>query len=221
MTTALMEAPDTKAIEREAHAAIAQANAITINDNPSLVAASDVLKGYKTIQKRIDYELDPIIKSQRDALDRQRDLKKKLSEPVEQAERIVKCKIAAYQREQEEIRRAEEIRLREEARKAAEERRLQEAVALEQAGDKRAAEAMIAAPVAPPPVVVPVSTPKIAGVSMRQNWKFRIVDERAIPREYLKADEVKIGGYVRSMKGDAKIPGVEVYCEDVVSSTGL
>jgi hypothetical protein len=53
---------------------------------------------------------------------------------------------------------------------------------------------------------------------MRENWKFRVTNEKLIPREYLKADEIKIGGVVRALKGSTNIPGVEVYNESIINA---
>ena len=72
-------------------------------------------------------------------------------------------------------------------------------------------------PVQVAPVVVPKSVPKVSGMSIRDNWKFKITNEKLIPREYLKVDEVKIGQVVRALKSATNIPGVEVYNEGTVS----
>ena len=60
--------------------------------------------------------------------------------------------------------------------------------------------------------------PNAAGLSLREDWKFAIVDAASIPREYLVPDEVKIGRIVRVLKGEAKIPGVRIWSEKSVSS---
>jgi hypothetical protein len=66
--------------------------------------------------------------------------------------------------------------------------------------------------------VIPKSVPKVAGISMRENWKFRIVNEKLIPREYLKVDDVKIGAIVRALKGATNIPGIEAYNESIINA---
>lgn len=66
-------------------------------------------------------------------------------------------------------------------------------------------------------VKVEASTPKVAGIRARVNWKFRIVDANKIPRAYLKADEVAIGQFVREAKKAGEvIPGIEAYSEDSI-----
>lgn len=55
-----------------------------------------------------------------------------------------------------------------------------------------------------------------ANVSIVERWSFRIVDETALPREYLAPDMRKIQGVVDALKGSAHIPGVETYRDDTV-----
>ena len=69
-----------------------------------------------------------------------------------------------------------------------------------------------AASLAPAPgVVLPKTAPKTA--NRRMVPKFRITNEALIPRQYLKPDDVKIGGVIRSLRGAANIPGVTYYEE--------
>src|SRR6185437_2956841 len=97
---------------------------------------------------------------------------------------------------------AEEQRLAEIARKEAEDRALAEAQVLEARGEGHLAEiVMQEALAAPAPVVVVAATvQKVEGIASRKNWRYRIVNEALIPREYLSPDPVKIGAIVRSQK---------------------
>ena len=69
-------------------------------------------------------------------------------------------------------------------------------------------------------VKVKPSIPKMAGIVGRTNWRFRVVDESAVPQKYLKSDDVLIGAMVRATKdkekAEAECPGIEVYSEDSV-----
>ena len=94
---------------------------------------------------------------------------------------------------------------------------MQEALEAEAQGETETADAIINEPAYVPPVVVAKTLPKVAGMSIRENWTFRIVNPNLIPREYLKVDEVKIGGVVRSLKEQCRIPGIEVYKESTVA----
>lgn len=208
-------------LEQESHAVVTQARGMVISSVPDLESAATFLRNVKTVLKRIDETFDGPIKAAHDAHKAMLDAKKRHAAPLQDAERTVKTKMSAYQAEQERLRREEEARLRELARKQEEERMLREAEAAEAAGDNRAAEEILAAPVAPPIVVVPTAVPKIEGVKTRKVWKFRITAPAKIPRTWLVPNEQAIGAYVRQMRGDACIPGVEVYAEDSIAAAGF
>lgn len=117
----------------------------------------------------------------------------------------------AYDQEQERQRQEKQRELEAKARKEAEERQLEAAAAAEAAGDKEGAEEIINEEVFAPPVEIAKSVPQVDDIHYRDNWKFVIEDAGLIPRKYLMPDEKKIGGVARSMKLDAKIPGVKVW----------
>lgn len=59
-----------------------------------------------------------------------------------------------------------------------------------------------------------VAEPPVAdGISTQERWLYEVVDENALPREFLMRDDRKIGEYVRTMKAQAQIPGVRVWPE--------
>jgi hypothetical protein len=189
-----------------------------IKNNEDYTRAGEVLLKIKAIRKRIEETFKPI-KQKMDAAKKEvLDQEKAADKPLAEAESYIKPLIASYLAEQERIRKEEEDRLREIARQEEEERRLQEAIAAEQSGEKEAAEEIISAPVQAPPVVVPKSVPKVSGVSMSKQWKFRVTDSNKVPRQYLMVDEQKVGGVVRALKDQANIPGIEIYSVDVVSA---
>jgi hypothetical protein len=196
-----------------------QAHMITaITNNNDYVKAGNILLTIKDIRKKIEATFKPI-KQKFDAAKKEvLDQEKAADRPLIEAENWIKPLISGYLIEQEKIRQAEERRLQEQARKEEEERRLLEAIEAEKNGQQDEAQAIIDAPVQAPPVVVPKAVPKVEGISMRENWKFRITSEKAIPREFLKVDEVKIGAYVRAMKSAGNIPGVEIYNEATIGA---
>jgi len=194
-----------------------KAKALIIQSNDDFIKAGEILTVIKSLRKEIDATFDPIITKAHEAHKEAIAQKKKVDAPLVEAEGIVKPRMAAWNAEQERLRREEEERLREIARKEEEERRLKEAIAAEQAGNKEEAQAIIEAPIEVAPIIVEKTTPKPAGVSFTKQWKFRITDPNKIPRQYLKVDEVAIGGVVRSLKDKTNIPGVEVYAVDGVS----
>lgn len=149
-------------------------------------------------------------------------------EPLEAAKRYLSTQIGQFDAAEEQRRRVEEARLQEvvrqeaeaEARRVAEDRAILDAIEAEGAGDAKAAAALLNNPVPVEvyvaPVILPTSVPKTAGVSARKAFKFRITDVNAINRDYLVADEKKIGQVVRALglKAAAQIGGIEVYEEN-------
>lgn len=45
------------------------------------------------------------------------------------------------------------------------------------------------------------------------NWKFRVADLAAVPREYLIVNETLVGKLVRNSEGKLQIPGIDIYDE--------
>lgn len=211
------QTPEIKEVNALALSVPEQAKQITIKTMADYTRASDIIMSIKAIRKKITDTFKPIKQKMDAAKQEVLDQEKAADAPLKEAEAWLSPQIIEWNREQERIRKAEEDRLRKIAEEEEKERLLNEAVAAEQSGNKEEAEAIISAPIQAPPVVVPKAVPKVPGMSIRENWKFRITNEKLIPREYLKADEVKIGQVVRAMKSAANIPGIEIYNEGVIS----
>ena len=206
-----------------------RATALTIASPQTYSDAGELLKDIKALRKEVDAAFDPIIEAAHKAHKEANTQKKRAELPLIEAEQILKRGLIAYDTEQERIRLVEERRLQALAREQEEARQLAEAAELERMANaatdlvdgyqlRREAEAVLEAPIVAPVVVVEKATPKIAGLSYREVWKFRVVDATKVPREYLAVDEQKIGGVVRAMKGAVNIPGIEVYAEKVASA---
>lgn len=196
-----------------------QAKQITaIKTDEDYTRAGNILLTIKEIRKKIEATFKPI-KQKMDAAKKEvLNQEKAADQPLAEAEAYIKPLIAGYMAEQERLRLEEEKHLREIARKEEEERQLQAAIQAEAEGQKEEADAIISAPVQAAPVVVPKSIPKVAGVAMVKQWKFRVVDAAKVPRQYLMVDEQKIGAVVRALKDQTNIPGVEVYSVDSISA---
>ena len=132
------------------------------------------------------------------------------TKPLQEAKKVIGQKAYTWKREEDEKRRREEARLREEAQQRAEEERLREASQLAAEGKEEQADQVLEKPIiVEAPKIERVS--KVENAAMRENWQFEIVDENAIPREYLIPDRVKIGKVVKALKGETKISGVKVF----------
>ena len=58
---------------------------------------------------------------------------------------------------------------------------------------------------------------KAQGISTRVMWRWRVVDATAVPREYLSIDPAKVDAVVKAQQDGAKIPGIEVYREEIMA----
>lgn len=127
-----------------------------------------------------------------------------------EAEGIIKPKISKYMKERDD-RLAAEAREREAAeRKRIEDAQIAEAAHAEKQGEPEKAEVLASRPIVVAPSI-PEPVKKVAGISRRKSWKYRIADKNLIPRKYWVLDEKKIRAQVNSLGMDAEIPGVEVY----------
>lgn len=230
MTTAAapvvaVENPATAQVAQEATDLVAVARALTVqNDDDYRLAASFLTEKVKPLLRQIDDTFDPIVTAAHRAHKTALEAKKKVADPVLAAERTVKGALSTYTQRQEQERRRLEEQIRKAEQERAEREALERAAELERQGHHEEAEAMtdqlIAAPPPAPPVVLPPATPKVAGVSTRENWQYRIVDASKIRPEFMTPDLQKIGGVVRSMKGAAAqvVGGIEVYNQPTVSA---
>lgn len=188
-----------------------QVREIAIVDNETYISAGELLVAVKDLRREADKRFDPIIKKAHEAHKEAIKQKSEVDEPLAIAQRILAGKIKGYDDKLERERREEQRRREEELRKQEEERKLQEAVAAEEAGEQERAEAIIEKPVEVTPVTVQKDTPKVQGMHFRTNWRFRVVDETKVPRQYLVLDMSKIGKEVRDKKDKTDIPGIEAY----------
>ncbi|MFA5431020.1 MAG: hypothetical protein WC329_07675 [Candidatus Omnitrophota bacterium] len=65
-----------------------------------------------------------------------------------------------------------------------------------------------------PAVIAKIET---KGISTRQDWDFEVIDENAVPREFLAVDETKLRKYAKAMKGTASVAGVRFFPKSIVS----
>jgi hypothetical protein len=198
----------------------ARVKSIVVRDQATLDAANDFLHEVDAMLERIDNSFNPQIARAHELHKSLIAEKKKFTEPLELAKKVVGQRVAIHVTAlQEKRREAERVRLaaEEDARRLAE-KAVDKAGKLEAGGNGGKAAKVIeeahdkveAIMAAAPEIPEEADT---AGLVIREDWKFSIVDASLIPREYLVPDEKKIGRIVRALKGDANIPGVRAYSE--------
>lgn len=201
---------DAAKANKKALTTLGEAQNIQVVNDIAYIRADMLRAGLKEIEDQINQTFDSLINT---AFHHHRSLvteKKRHSEPVEQARKILKDKMLAYHEKQEELRRAKERELQEEARKRAESEVLAEATQLESNGQRTDAEAILNTPVQVPTIIIPKQLPKTSTV-FQTRWDYRITDATLIPRSYLRVDEVKLGAFARATKGSVTVPGVEFF----------
>lgn len=202
-----------------------QALSCTIVDQPSLERANSLLLGVKHLRLKLDEEFDPNIKKWHEGHKAAVASKRKFTAPLDEAESILRPRIARYLEEQDRIR-WEKEQAAERARQAAKEeavRAAETAMDLAQNGQLEAADEVVEraaeriekiqteAPVIPAKPVSP-------GTYLRETWTYEVVNEALVPREYLMVDKEKLRGYVTYQKENAKVPGVRFFSTKSVST---
>ena len=206
--------PDIQEIDSRVLSKLEEAKGLSISNDSSYKKAGEFLLGIGDLEKAIDASFDPIIEAQHAAWKLALAKKAEHYVPLKEAETVVKDKMTDYQILAEKRLKEEEARRRGEAMRAVEQDRIDRANALIDQGRPEEALELLDAPVEAPPIIMPeTSAPKIAGIVTRNVWRWRIVDEKLLPREYLIPDETRIGKMVRASEGKIEIPGVEVYQE--------
>lgn len=166
-----------------------EARGLLIADDASYSSAGGFLTKLKTMKERVHTIFDPIVKAAYAAHKAATGRRSELLAPIEEADKIVRSELGRYK--------AEKDRLAAEAAKA---------LALGD-GENELDAAMALA--------VADGAPKVAGLSYRKVWRFEVTDENAVPRAYLVPNEEKIWKAIHALGGEAGIPGVRVWSEDV------
>lgn len=206
--------PETKETDAKAISAIEKARAIVIITEEDFKAADSFCAGLKDLEKEITSTFKD---AKEKAFSAHRAIcaaEAKHLEPVQEARKLIKPKLFAWQQEEERKRAAEEKRRQDEAKKRAEDEALASAEQAEKDGDAEKAAEILSAPVHVAPIVVAKTAPK-AQTQIRQIWTYRIVNEALIPRAYLIPDASKLGQQARATQDSIKVPGVEFFQKPV------
>lgn len=207
-------------LEKKALSLPEKVKAIEVRDNSSLERANKALIFIKAVRKEISDFCDPNIKRLHEAHKEALVQKKKFEKPLIEAEGYIKSQISSYIAEIERKRReAEEaVRKAEEERKRIEEEKLRAVIEAEENGDNQRAEEILNEEIPEDKPILIQPKPKLEGISIRKIPKWKIINEKLIPKEFMMVDSAKITSLVRTTKGEIRIPGIEVYFESSVAS---
>lgn len=198
-----------------------------ITDHPSYEMAAAHLQAIKALQDEANRTFDPIIQKAHAAHKEALAQKKRVCDPLTQAESLLKRSMGAYIQDQERIRREEERRLREDAEREAAEAREREIEAAEALGASVEEITVIAeAPLRRAPVVM-TAPAKVAGISAREIWKAEVTSLPALIKYVAAHPELQgllspnlpaINSLARSLRSALNMPGVRVWSESNIAS---
>lgn len=203
-------------IKKDGAALVAKARALVISDEPTLLLADEVAAECDRREKVARAKLEKSRATSYAAYQAVLELIHEACDPYLEAKKLLNPKIYKFRKEEKEKREAEAAAERERERKRVEDERLKQAQTLSDKGRPDLADKVIAAPIT---VAAPAPQPVLAaqGTTDKENWKFRVVDDSKVPREFMTPDLVKIGKVVKAMKGSTRIAGVEVFDEGTIA----
>lgn len=217
--------PDTKEIEVETSTVVSSAQAFTVSTREDAEVVSIRVKGISELRKKIEAHHKPIKQSIDAAKKVVLDQEKKLLAPLDSAEAIYKAKYAKWYGEEQERQRQERLRLEAEARKKEEDRMLAEAAALQKAGRKDEARALLEEPPPDIQVKMPDAEP-VKGLSPTRSWKAEVTDLHKLICAIAEDKSfvnlvgpmmVELNALARATKGAIALPGVRFFQEVSVS----
>jgi hypothetical protein len=210
------------ALEKQSQEVFTLASVYTVATTEQYQFAAEELKnikaGMKAAEKMRKEATGPLDAAKKTIMDWFRPIEDRYS----QAETKIKTAMLTYQKEQERQRLISEAQAKEAARK--EQERI-DAIALSQAEkalenhDTETANAIISAVPTVRAAPIPLAVPKIAGISTREIWKYRVINEKLIPDKYKIVNEKMLGEVARSTKGALAVSGVEFYSETTMAGS--
>jgi hypothetical protein len=180
-----------KNLQGVANALKFQAESLTIIDEKDVAIGRKILQQLNAVKKEISGYVKPVKK----AFDA---FIKEFSAGAEEADKVLRKKLADYANEQERIRREKEAELR----------RLQE---------EERQRMMKEHPEQPVPEPVPIHVESPASTGFQTRWHWKIIDESKIPEKYWSRvlNEKLISFEVTDQKEKFSVPGIEAYSEKV------
>lgn len=184
------------------------ARKIQISTKEDYERAGELCRALDEMEKKAHELCDPVcastFKSHRDAVS----LRSTIIDPITAGRKLVKQLMGSWKSEQERLAQLEQARVQTQVATKQQDIIIQQAIAAEAMGDSRTATTILSQPISTPTIVVKADIPKTKGVVFQTRWKFEIIDENLIPREFMTPDMEKIRKVVNALKSQANIPGV-------------
>jgi hypothetical protein len=206
-----------------------RARELAVTGQESYAAACEMLLGIKDLRRQAEDHHRPMIDAAHKAHKATLDALKKIDGPLEEAERIIKPKLTAYQAEKRRLQEQRESEAREAAVRAAAETMEAAIEAAEAEGaTPEEVQAIIHQPIATPVVYVPPAVQQVAGVSTAKTYRAEVFNLRELckavttgtaPEACVVPNMPTLNGLARSTRGSMQIPGVRIV-EDTTVRAG-
>jgi hypothetical protein len=192
------------------------ARSLKVTSESDLEDAADLLKGVKKLRQEAESVFRPLIKRAHETHKEALAALRRVDDPLQEAEGIVKLAVARYYAECEREEREERERLQREAMEREQEKRLERAIALEESGDSERAEMELDRPVLVP-VVSTRQTQMPKALSTSTSWSAEVTDFMALVRHVAENPELgcllqpvmpALNKIARAQKSTLAIPGV-------------
>lgn len=215
----VVEIPQADELRREALSL--RASEIRVVNKETYDQAAGFLRSVSRVRARIEELFEPAVRKAHEAHKAVLAAKGEILAPLAPAEKALRLAMQGWLAEVERERQAAEAKARAQARQAEEEEKARRAAELAEAGvEEEEIQQTVAAMPAPVAVSPAPQLTRVEGVAQRVEWRFEIVNEALVPREYLSIDEKKIRAVVKAFKGEKEIPGVRIFSEKVVAVRG-
>ena len=204
-----IETPEVLKLRTESEGLAELAESLDVNED-TMDDVSDLLGWIAGNKTRLEAQRVFLVKPMNDHVKNINAQFKDWLAPIEAADKAVRGKVLAYQREQNRI--AAEARAAEDERIRAEQARIAEEAKAQAVAEPDAPPL----PPAPPPVAAPLpvapmktTRSRLGTTTVKKVWQYEITDINAVPREYWTIDQKKIAGVVRA--GIRSIDGVRIF----------
>ena len=199
-----------------------QARSLGVNDSESYEFAGASLQHIKSLRAEIADAFDPMQSAAHSAWKEVIAQRKRIEDPLTEAERIIKNTMSRYSLEVENARRAEQRRLEDAERKKRE-------AELAKAAKKGASAEELQQIEQRPVMVMAPSTPKPSaeGISTRKTYKARVTNLGLLIKHVaanpsllglLEPNQTALNELARSLREGLSLPGVELYVETNVAA---
>lgn len=168
------------AVAERAEKASERALELRVTDAETRAGAAEMLGGIKALRGEIEATFGPMQRAAHAAWQEVLAQRRRVEKPLTDAEERLKAAIGTWDMEQRRLEQARAAEAAAAARAREEARRIEDAIALVQAGDAVAADALLDEPMPAPPAPIPAAPRPASPAATRFVWRAHVADMRAL-----------------------------------------